>query len=99
LGDKWRESGFYMQILTFWFFFQLINSTVGTTFLIIDKQEIGFYLISISLVVRFLAMYAFKESVIGMITALSVSAGLFYFIYMLVMYYLVKKSINETEKK
>lgn len=99
LGEKWSESGFYMQILTFWFFFQLLNSTVGTTFLIIDKQEIGFYLISISLVVRFLAMYAFKESVIGMITALSVSAGLFYFIYMLVMYYLVKKSINETGKK
>ena len=94
LGESWRESGTYMQILSFWFFFQLINSTVGTTFLIIDKQEIGFVLIVIALIVRFLAMYIFKESVISMMIALSISAGLFYLVYILVMYYLVKKSIK-----
>ncbi|MDZ7764222.1 MAG: hypothetical protein U5K00_07305 [Melioribacteraceae bacterium] len=53
-----------MQILSFWLFFQLVNYTVGTTFLIIDKQEIGFYLIIISLIVRFLSMYIFVETVI-----------------------------------
>ncbi len=95
LGEEWRESGLYMQILTFWFFFQLINSTVGTTFVIIDKQEVGFLLIIISLIIRFIAMYIFKNSVVGMMIALSVSAGLFYLIYMIVMYYLIKNTIKE----
>lgn len=95
LGEEWRESGFYMQILSFWFFFQLTNYTVGTTFLIIDKQEISLYLIVGSLIVRFLAMYLFRETVTGMIIALSLSAGSFYLIYMIVMYRLLKKSLRD----
>jgi len=98
LGSTWKESGFYMQILSFWIFFQLINGTVGTTFLIIDKQEIGFYLIIISLITRFLAMFLFRETVTGMLIALSLSAGLFYFSYMFVMYYYLKKSIKKSLK-
>jgi O-antigen/teichoic acid export membrane protein len=98
LGDEWRESGVYMQILTFWIFLQTINYTVSTTFLIIDKQEVGFYLIIASLIVRFLAMYVFKETVIGMMIALSISAGLFYLVYLLVMYFFLKKSIAEKAK-
>lgn len=94
LGNEWRVSGVYMQILSFWLFFQLVNYTVGTTFLIIDKQEIGFYLIIISLIVRFLSMYIFRETVIEMMIALSISAGLFYFIYIIVMYLLLKKKIE-----
>jgi O-antigen/teichoic acid export membrane protein len=95
LGEEWRESGIYMQILTFWFFFQLLNLTVGTTFIIIDKQEIAFLLIVIGLITRCLAMYIFKETVIEMMFAFSVSAGLFYLVYLLVMYYLVKQGHNK----
>ena len=91
LGDAWRESGYYMQILSFWIFFQFITSPVGTTFSIINKQEIGLVLIAISLAIRFIAMTIFSQNVTSMMTALSVSAGLFYLVYLLVMYFLLKR--------
>jgi len=94
LGTEYARAGLYMQILTFWMFFQFINSPISATFTIIDKQEFGFVLIVISLVVRFAMMYIFRQSDISMLVALSVSAGLFYLSYNVAIYYFIKRLVK-----
>ncbi len=91
LGPAYREAGVYMQIITFWMFFQFINSPISQTFSIINRQEIGFYLIAISLVIRFLAMYIFKTSARQMLWALSIVAGLFYLAFNFIVYLAIKR--------
>jgi O-antigen/teichoic acid export membrane protein len=98
LGSEWKEAGVFMQIITFWIFFQFINMPISSTFTIIDKQEIAFILISISLIVRFIAMYIFSNTPHIMLTALSISAGLFYLAFNISVYFFIKNSkgpVNE----
>ncbi len=91
LGKEWREAGVFMQIITFWVYFQFINMPISSSFTIINRQEIGFYLVAFSLAFRFLAMFIFRATPYQMLTALSISAGLFYIIYNLSIYYFIKR--------
>jgi len=95
LGKEWREAGIFMQIMTFWIFFQFLNLPISTTFTIVNKQEIGFILIIISLITRFLAMYYFRENYFQMLYALSISAGIFYFLFNYFIYLSVKKILKK----
>ncbi|RPI02852.1 MAG: hypothetical protein EHM72_03095 [Calditrichaeota bacterium] len=90
-GQSYAESGVYMQIITFWMLFQFINSPISATFTILDKQQIGFYLILISLVLRFVVMALYHSSARGALAALSLTAGLFYLFYNLTIFYFIKK--------
>ena len=90
-GPAYKEAGVYMQIVTFWMFFQFINSPISATFTIIDKQQIGFYLILLSLFLRLGAMMVFSDSARIMLSALSISAGMFYLTYNVAIYYFIKK--------
>jgi lipopolysaccharide exporter len=90
-GAAYAEAGVYMQIVTFWMFFQFINSPISATFTIIDKQQIGFYLVLLSLILRLAAMMVFSHSAREMLIALSIAAGLFYFAYNISIYYFIKR--------
>lgn len=90
-GPAYMEAGVYMQIVTFWMFFQFINSPISATFTIIDKQQVGFYLILLSLVLRLGAMMLFSDTARMMLLALSISAGMFYLSYNIAIYYFIKK--------
>ena len=94
-GPTYGETGVYMQIITFWMFFQFVNSPISATFTIIDRQEIGFVLVAVSIVFRFAMMYLFRENARTMIIALSLSAGLFYLFYNLSIYYFIRKMKDE----
>jgi len=90
-GPGYQEAGVYMQIITFWMFFQFINSPISTTFTILDKQQIGFYLIALSLLSRIVVMILFHSTPRVLLAALSLSTGLFYLIYNMMIYYFIKK--------
>jgi lipopolysaccharide exporter len=90
-GPSYTETGVYMQIITFWMYFQFVNSPISATFNIIDRQEVGFILVGISIVLRFFVMYLFRGNARLMILALSLSAGLFYLFYNLSIYFYIKK--------
>ena len=91
LGDVWTTSGIFMQIMVPWIFFQFVNMTVTTTFSIVNKQEIGFLLNIISVLLRYFAMYYWNENAITQITALSIVASLFYITFMISSYLVLKK--------
>ncbi len=91
LGKDWTEAGVFMQIITFWVYFQFINMPISSTFTIINRQEVGFILIIFSLIIRFTAMYVFRTSSHQMLFALSLSAGIFYIIYNLSIYIFIKR--------
>ncbi|MGP4038808.1 lipopolysaccharide biosynthesis protein [Gracilibacillus sp. D59] len=90
-GDEWEKTGIFIHILSFWFFFQFINSPISKTLSIINKQEFGLLIISVSIVVRFLVMLVFKDTINGMLWGLSISAGLFYLVYNINIYRLIKR--------
>ncbi len=90
-GPNYTEAGVYMQIVTFWMFFQFINSPISSTFTIMNKQEVGFVLIVSSLFLRFFAMALFSGSARQMLIALSVAAGLFYLAYNISIYFFIKR--------
>lgn len=46
-GVHWREAGIYAQILSPWFFFKFINSSVSHIPIIINKQKEAFFISSI----------------------------------------------------
>ena len=89
-GAAYRQAGVFMQIITFWMFFQFITSPVSATFTVINRQEVAFYLIVASLILRFSAMALFSSSPKVMLFALSLSAGLFYIFYNLYIYLLIR---------
>ena len=89
-GAAYAEAGVFMQIVTFWMFFQFITSPVSQTFTIINRQEIAFYLIVGSLIARIAAMSFFSSSPRAMLVALSIVAGLFYLFYNFYIYLLIK---------
>ncbi|MDZ7724806.1 MAG: oligosaccharide flippase family protein [candidate division KSB1 bacterium] len=89
-GSDFAEAGVYMQIITFWMFFRFINSPISSTFSIINRQEVGFYLIAASLILRLLAMFIFNQTPRSMLLALSITAGLFYLFYNISIYYFIK---------
>lgn len=93
-GSGYAEAGVYMQIITFWMLFQFINSPISATFTILDKQQIGFYLIAVSLILRFMVMIVFHSSARSALAALSLTGGLFYLFYNLTIYYYIKKMDN-----
>ncbi len=90
-GANYAEAGVYMQIVTFWMFFQFINSPISSTFTIINKQEVGFVLIVSSLFLRFFAMVLFSGTARQMLVALSIAAGLFYLAYNVSIYFFIKR--------
>lgn len=90
LGDQWLTAGIIMQIMMPWFFFQFVNLPVSTTFSIMNRQEIGFILIIISVFLRYSAMEYWNQTAIIQITALSVVASLFYISYIVSSYVIVR---------
>jgi O-antigen/teichoic acid export membrane protein len=91
LGDEWIVAGTFMQIMMPWIFFQFVNMPVSTTFSVVNRQEIGFLLIVISVLVRYAVMYYWHETAIIQITALSIVASLFYITYMVSSYLAIKE--------
>lgn len=91
LGAEWVESGTYMQIIIIWLFFGFINAPISTTYSIINKQEISLVIRLVSLLVRFIAMYIFREDPIQMLWALTISASLYYIVFNYLIYYSIKK--------
>jgi O-antigen/teichoic acid export membrane protein len=56
-GPSWGEAGYYIQILSPWAVFFFIASPLSTIFSITGKQKLSFWLSSVNLIARFLAMY------------------------------------------
>jgi len=93
-GPEWQEAGRIMQIISFGIYFRFISSPISSTFIIIDKQEFSLIIVIVSFLLRYLAMVAFKDSVMGMLIALSVTTMAFYICYNLVAFALIKKKIS-----
>ena len=91
LGDEWIVVGTFMQIMMPWIFFQFVNISVSTTFSVVNRQEVGFLLIVISVLLRYSAMNYWHETAILQITALSIVASLFYITYMVSAYTVLRK--------
>ncbi|MEC9050653.1 MAG: oligosaccharide flippase family protein [Candidatus Neomarinimicrobiota bacterium] len=91
LGEEWIVVGTFMQIMMPWIFFQFVNISVSTTFSVVNRQEIGFLLIVISVLLRYMAMNYWHETAIIQITALSIVASLFYISYMVSSYIVLRK--------
>ncbi len=90
-GPDWVEAGVYLQLMIFWLYFQFINSPISTTYSIINKQEIGLFIILLSIILRFVVMYLFSENAREMILALSLATGVFYIIFNFSIYMTIKK--------
>ena len=90
-GNDWEMASVIMQIMSFGIFFQFITSPISTTFTILNKQEISFYITIFSLLFRFLAMLYFHDSLVSMLYALSASSVVYYLIYHIFVYRLLMK--------
>lgn len=92
LGAEWEKTSIIILLLSPYLIANFIYSPLSTSLPIMNKQEYGLILISISIVGRYLLMYAFRYDYYYMILAFSLSSMLFYTIYMLLIYNLIKKS-------
>lgn len=90
LGKEWEPVSSFIYILIFGKLFQFINSPLSSTLMIINKQELGLYLIVSSLILRYFAMYLNSAEVMGMLMALSFASTLFYIIYNFISYKAIK---------
>ena len=91
LGEEWIVVGTFMQIMMPWIFFQFVNISVSTTFSVVNRQEIGFILIVISVILRYSVMNYWHETALIQITALSIVASLFYISYIVSSYIVLRK--------
>lgn len=89
-GSDYTETGVYMQIMAFMMFFRFVSSPISSTFSIINRQEVGFVLIAVSLILRFVVMMLFHDSPRILILGYSMTAGLFYLFFTIAIYYFIK---------
>ena len=90
-GEEWKDSSLIMQIISIGIFFKFITSPIGTTFTVVNKQEIAFYLTLISLVFRFVFMFYFRHSLVSLLWALTVSTSIYYILYHFFIFITLKK--------
>jgi len=90
-GNEWADAGIMMQILSIGAFFKFITSPIGTSFTIINKQNIAFYLTIVSLVLRFLVIFYFLDTVSSLLWAMTLSASTYYVVYHIFVYRLLMK--------
>ena len=77
--------------LAFYNFFKFITSPIGTSFTIINKQNIAFYLTIVSLALRFLVIFYFIDTVSSLLWAITLSASTYYVVYHIFVYRLLMK--------
>ncbi len=85
-GYNWNTSSIIIQIMTMGMFFKFITSPISTTFTVLNKQELSFYITIFSLFLRFCAMLYFRESLFSMLLALSISSASYYIIFHILVY-------------
>ena len=90
-GNKWADASVMMQILSIGAFFKFITSPIGTSFTIINKQNIAFYLTIVSLILRFLVIFYFLDTVSSLLWAMTLSASTYYVVYHIFVYRLLMK--------
>ncbi|MCB0261888.1 MAG: oligosaccharide flippase family protein [Calditrichaeota bacterium] len=90
-GAEWTSAGVYMKIIIIGIYFRFVNSPISTTFSIIDRQELGLVLVAISVIIRFVAMYIFRDTAEQILWALSISSAIFYAVFNYFIYLAIKK--------
>ncbi|MEZ4685016.1 MAG: oligosaccharide flippase family protein [Bacteroidia bacterium] len=95
LGEKWAGAGLVIQILVVIRFFHTLNTPFAKTFVILGRQELGFVLGLISLVMRFAAMWLFRETYTSMLWAFSISGALYYAANNFIIYLLIRMKARE----
>ena len=96
-GDKWVVTGQIMKIIAITAFFKFITSPIGTSFTIINKQDIAFYLTFLSLMLRFLIMLNFHYSISSLFWAFTISSAIYYIVYHIFVFRLLSEIAKDNE--
>ena len=80
-------------------FFKFITSPISTTFTILNKQELSFFITFFSLLFRFSVMLYFNESLVSMLLALSISSAIYYAIFHIFIYKLLLTKRGERKNE
>ena len=96
-GDLWIPTGQMMKIIAFTAFFKFITSPIGTSFTIINKQDIAFYLTFSSLILRFIIMLIFHNSISSLLWAFSISSAIYYIVYHIFVFRLLLEISKDNE--
>ena len=96
-GDKWVVTGQIMKIIAFTAFFKFITSPIGTSFTIINKQDIAFYLTFLSLMLRFFIMLNFHYSISSLFWAFTISSAIYYIVYHIFVFRLLSEIAKDNE--
>ena len=97
LVDKWVVTSQMMKIIAVTAFFKFITSPIGTSFTIINKQDIAFYLTFLSLVLRFFIMLNFHNSISSLFWAFSLSSAIYYIVYHIFVFRLLSQISKDNE--
>ena len=96
-GDKWVVTGQMMKIIAITAFFKFITSPIGTSFTIINKQDIAFYLTFLSLMLRFFIMLNFHYSISSLFWAFTISSAIYYIVYHIFVFRLLSEIAKDNE--
>jgi len=96
-GDKWVVTGQMMKIIAITAFFKFITSPIGTSFTIINKQDIAFYLTFLSFVLRFFIMLNFHYSISSLFWAFTTSSAIYYIVYHIFVFRLLSEIAKDNE--
>ena len=96
-GDKWVVTGQMMKIVAITAFFKFITSPIGTSFTIINKQDIAFYLTFLSLVLRFFIMLNFHYSISSLFWAFTISSAIYYIVYHIFVFRLLSEISKDND--
>jgi len=92
LGMEWTNVALLMEIIIIWKFFEFVNTPVSTTLTIINEQHIDFLLkLIFSLGLRIAAALLFHGTFDELLSALVISASVYYIIFNFVTYWRVKR--------
>jgi len=96
-GDKWVVTAQIMKIIAVTAFFKFITSPIGTSFTVINKQDIAFYLTFLSLVLRFFIMMHFHYSISSLFWAFTISSAIYYIVYHIFVFRLLSEISKDNE--
>lgn len=98
LDEQWKEISKIIIIITIFKGFQFITSPIASILVIVNKQEFGLAAILMSIVIRYFSIICFNESLYAALISFTISASIFYLVYLLMIIILVGNYDKENKR-
>lgn len=90
LGANWSNVSWILQIYIFSKIFEFLHTPLNTTLLILNKQEVSFYMMAFGFIIKFISLFIFRFEFENMIISLTIASSIYHLAHNYAIYRIIK---------